>query len=172
MPREVSRMKHHALYNAKHCQVKALEAKAHPGVAVKVPQSAREFLDTENAFASKAGISDLHGDAGEQSGGVTARVAGAGTKLVVYPSRDGHASYHLPKRCGVVVGVRGLDGCTTIMLDGGIEASCTSSDGSTCVQQVPGECFQRRRCGCARTNRNASKETVASRSLPSRLGPP
>lgn len=124
-------MKYHAWHNAKHSQVKALEAKAHPGVAVKVPQSAREFLDTENAFVSKNDGSDLQSDAGGPSGGVDARVAGAGTKLVVYPSRDGHASYHLRKRCGVFFGVRGLDYGTTRLLDDGHETSCTSSDRPT-----------------------------------------
>lgn len=83
-------------------QVEALEAAAHPGFTADVPLSTREFLEVEASTAGEAGGDGDVPEAtpAEASGesGVGVRVGG-GERLVIYPARNGHASYHMPKRC-------------------------------------------------------------------------
>lgn len=87
-------------------QVEAWEAAAHPGVTSEVPFLSREFLEVEVPTTEQAGDkSDVpvkaHDAASAQTwgdSGVGVRVGG-GERLVIYPARNGHASYHMPKRC-------------------------------------------------------------------------
>lgn len=90
-------------------QVEAWEAAAHPGLTAEVPLSTREFLEVEVPSAAEEACgddSDVSAQAananrcetlGHGDGGVGVRVSG-GERLVVYPARNGHASYHMPKR--------------------------------------------------------------------------
>lgn len=73
--------------------MQALEVTAYPGVAAEVPESAREFLETESATAFGGGGTT------EECLGVGGALDGVLERLVVYPARNGHASYHMPKRC-------------------------------------------------------------------------
>lgn len=88
----------------KRAQVQALEATAYPGVAAEVPEEAREFLETESATA--LGGRDTNTSARQGPDATTEACLGVGgtldgviERLVVYPARNGHASYHMPKRC-------------------------------------------------------------------------
>lgn len=85
--------------------MEALEASAYPGTAPETPESTREFLETESAFAGGEGRhAPIERNSRERSPGLEVGVPGAGERLVVYPARDGHASYHMPKRysCGMI----------------------------------------------------------------------
>lgn len=84
--------------------MQALEAAAFPGVAAEVPESAREFLETELAMAFRRG--GTNANACQDPDATTEECLGVGgaldsvlERLVVYPARNGHASYHMPKRC-------------------------------------------------------------------------
>lgn len=80
-------------------QVEALEAAAHPGLTSEVPLSTREFLELEVATTEED--VQAHGATrAETSGdGGVGVCGGGGERLVIYPARNGHASYHKPKRC-------------------------------------------------------------------------
>ncbi|CAM9380550.1 unnamed protein product [Sphacelaria rigidula] len=85
-----------------------LEAKIHPGVAPEVPASQREFLELENDPQTKDPLaragsveknSELSVGQNDREAGVIGTGASrVGTRAVVYPARDGHASYHMAKR--------------------------------------------------------------------------
>lgn len=85
-------------------QVEAWEAAAHPGFTAEVPDTTREFLEVEVLTTAEEAGGD--GDAPAQvdeathaeTSGDGVRVGG-GERLVIYPARNGHASYHMPKRC-------------------------------------------------------------------------
>lgn len=93
-------------------QVEAWEAAAHPGVAAEAPESSREFLETEaSASPPVEGAGDAGGqpvggapagatapDGGDGGGDLGADGGVGGERLVIYPARNGHASYHMPKR--------------------------------------------------------------------------
>ncbi|CAN0081684.1 unnamed protein product, partial [Laminaria digitata] len=95
-------------------QVQALEATAYPGVAAEVPESAREFLETESATATGGRGTSTNArqdpDSAEACLGVGGALNGVVERLVVYPARNGHASYHMPKRWRRFVGL-GDDVC-------------------------------------------------------------
>lgn len=74
-------------------QVEAWEAAANPGVAAAVPETAREFLETEVSATDGCG-----GDEDPPVGGAVEPGAPTGERMVIYPARNGHASYHMPKR--------------------------------------------------------------------------
>ena len=79
-----------------------MEATAYPGVAAEVPESAREFLETESATAFEGRDTNARQDphvTPEACLGVGGALDGVIERLVVYPARNGHASYHMPKRC-------------------------------------------------------------------------
>lgn len=91
-------------------QVEAWEAAAHPGLTSEVPLSSREFLEVEVPATDEAGgngdvsvqaYGTAHANTSGDSG-LGAR-AGGGERLVIYPARNGHASYHKPKRCALVM---------------------------------------------------------------------
>lgn len=83
-------------------QVDTWEASAHPGLTAEVPFSTREFLEVEVATTEQAvqehGVAHAE-TSGDGGGGVC---AGGGERLVIYPARNGHASYHKPKRCAIL----------------------------------------------------------------------
>lgn len=92
--------------------MEAWEAAAYPGVAEEAPATTREFLEMRSPASP---LTDSAGDAdnlsiGSGTGGVGAKGDGGGggyrsedgddigERLVVYPARNGHASYHAPRR--------------------------------------------------------------------------
>ncbi|CAM9225870.1 unnamed protein product, partial [Ectocarpus fasciculatus] len=100
-------------------QVEAWETAVHPGVAPEAPESTREFLEmdfpepstTGGAAGSGGGAAVRRGtgDAVSQGGSGSGSGSGGGCvdgeRLVIYPARNGHASYHTPKRWRRFVGL-------------------------------------------------------------------
>lgn len=111
-----------------HTQVQDLENAAHPSIPPEVPETEREFLETEpaglaptvaslaspiaNTTVNAARKTTAEGSCGdsirevvdevrhstEGVGDTTVTAEVVGDRVVVYPARDGHASYHMPKR--------------------------------------------------------------------------
>ena len=89
--------------------MQALEATAYPGQAAEVPESAREFLETESATALGGGTNARQdADSPEACLGVGGALDGVIERLVIYPARNGHASYHMPKRCAGFLVLKGF----------------------------------------------------------------
>ncbi|CAM9351660.1 unnamed protein product [Scytosiphon promiscuus] len=100
-------------------QVEAWEAAAYPGVAEEAPVTIREFLEMRSP-ASPPMDSGSDGEAVSAGRGVGGGGAqgdgsgdgrgggaddGGGERLVVFPARNGHASYHAPRRWRRFVGL-------------------------------------------------------------------
>ena len=85
-----------------------LEAKIHPGVTPEVPASQREFLKLESDPQTKDSLTKADsveknsevsvGEDQKETGFIGNGVSRGGTRVVIYPARDGHASYHMAKR--------------------------------------------------------------------------
>lgn len=104
-------------------QVQAWEEAAYPGVTEEAPATTREFLEmrspalpmTDSAEGAEAMTTGSRtaglGAQGSSGGGGGGDPSGdgdnCGERLVVYPARNGHASYHAPRRyVGGVCAVR------------------------------------------------------------------
>lgn len=82
-------------------QVQALEAQAHPGVSFEIPDSQREFLEVESAqhpAAPVPGVGEAESKSGTEAEASSGAVRPDGARVVIYPARNGHASYHMAKR--------------------------------------------------------------------------
>ncbi|CAM9473941.1 unnamed protein product, partial [Hapterophycus canaliculatus] len=90
-------------------QVEAWEAGAYPGDAERASATSREFLEMRSPASPLTDSSRNAGDASIGSGtaGVEAQGGGGGggERIVVYPARNGHASYHAPRRWRRFVGL-------------------------------------------------------------------
>lgn len=85
--------------------MESLEASVYPGLSAQAVRKSREdFLEMESAPVSEeetTNIASPEGNATELPGGVAIVSAGGVERVVIYPARNGHASYHTPKRCGM-----------------------------------------------------------------------
>lgn len=88
--------------------MQALEAQAHPGVSTEIPDSQREFLETESGQHPAAPVSGAGeaegksvgtlGENGTEGDASSSALRAGGARVAIYPARNGHASYHMAKR--------------------------------------------------------------------------